>query len=65
MPKNMGTIDRVLRVILGVIFIALAVQNQGAWWVLGVLGIVFIGTSIIGFCPLYLPLGIKTFKEES
>ncbi|WP_457601626.1 YgaP family membrane protein [Hydrogenivirga sp.] len=63
MKKNMGTIDRIIRVVLAVIFIALAVQNGGAWWILGILGVVFLFTSVVGFCPLYVPLGIKTTKE--
>jgi len=63
MKKNMGTVDRIIRVILAVIFIVLAVKNGGAWWILGVLGVVFLFTSIVGFCPLYVPLGIKTTKE--
>ncbi len=63
MKKNMGTLDRIVRVILAVIFIALAVMKGGAWWILGALGVVFILTSIVGFCPLYVPLGIKTTSE--
>lgn len=60
MEKNMGTIDRIVRIVLGIVFVFLAFQNGGAWWILGILGIVFIATSVIGFCPLYVPLGIKT-----
>ncbi|NPA33172.1 MAG: DUF2892 domain-containing protein [Aquificae bacterium] len=60
MEKNMATWDRVIRVILGIIFIYLALTKGGAFWILGLIGIVFIVTSAIGFCPLYKILGIRT-----
>lgn len=60
MEKNMATWDRAIRVILGIIFLYLAFTKGGAFWILGIIGIVFIGTSIVGFCPLYRVLGIKT-----
>ncbi len=63
MEKNMASWDRIVRVILGIIFIVLAVQKGGAWWVLGILGIIFILTSIVGFCPVYKLVGLKTLKE--
>jgi hypothetical protein len=63
MEKNMASWDRILRVILGVIFVVLAVQKGGAWWILGVLGIIFILTSIVGFCPVYKIVGLKTLRE--
>ena len=64
MEKNMASWDRIVRIILAVIFIALAVKNGGAWWILGIIGIVFIITSAIGFCPLYKVVGFKTLSES-
>ena len=64
MEKNMASWDRIARIILAVIFIALAVKNGGAWWILGIIGIVFIITSAIGFCPLYKVVGFKTLSES-
>ncbi len=63
MEKNMALWDRIIRVILGIIFIVLAVQKGGAWWILGILGIIFIITSVVGFCPVYKVVGLKTLKE--
>jgi len=63
MEKNMATWDRVVRIILAVIFIALAISKGGAWWILGIIGIIFIITSVVGFCPLYKIVGFKTLKE--
>ncbi|WP_164930872.1 YgaP family membrane protein [Aquifex aeolicus] len=60
MEKNMGLWDRIIRVILAVIFLYLAFTNGGLYWILGIIGIVFIVTSAIGFCPLYKILGIRT-----
>lgn len=65
MKKNMGSADRIIRVILAIIFVALyytgtVTGNLGL--VLLILGIVFLLTSLVGFCPLYAPFGIKTCK---
>jgi hypothetical protein len=68
MTKNMGTIDRAVRVILAVIVIALylagAITGVAAI-ILGVLAAIFIMTSILGFCPLYVPLKISTRKHSA
>ena len=67
MKKNMGLIDKVIRILIAVVVIALYFANI----ITGVLAIillifagVFILTSLIGFCPLYLPLGLTTAKKE-
>jgi len=67
MKKNMGTIDRVIRVLLAVV-VAILYMNGSitgiAAIVLGVLAVVFIITSLIGFCPLYVPLNISTIGKS-
>lgn len=60
MKTNMADWDRIIRIVLGFIFIVLAIIKGSLWWILGVLGIVFIVTSIIGYCPLYAVIGFKT-----
>lgn len=57
MKANIGSVDRVVRVVLGLAIIAggLVAQN----W-LGVIGVVLLATAAIGTCPLYLPFGIST-----
>jgi hypothetical protein len=62
MTKNVGSIDRVLRIVVGIALIALAildVQPIGVW---GYIGVVPLLTGLIGWCPAYLPFGIKTCK---
>jgi hypothetical protein len=66
MKKNMGTIDRLARVLaavtIGVLFITNTISGVLAI-VLLILAGVFLLTSVIGFCPLYSPFGIST-KER-
>ncbi len=64
MSKNMASWDRAIRIVLGIIFLALAIVKGGSWIILGIVGIVFLITSAIGVCPLYSLLGFKTLKEE-
>lgn len=68
MKKNMGTIDRVIRVLIAIVF-AVLWYTKTIEGVLGiilmVLGGVFFLTSLIGFCPLYLPFGISTCKKKN
>ncbi len=67
MKKNMGGADRIIRVILAIVFAALYFTGtvSGTWGiVLVVLGGVFLATSVISFCPLYLPFGINTCKKD-
>jgi hypothetical protein len=65
MKKNMHNIDRVLRVTFAaVVAILIATQVLTGLFavVLGVLGGVFLATSLVGFCPLYALFGISTCK---
>lgn len=59
MSKNVGTIDRMIRLIIGLVVIALGVMYQ-SWW--GLLGIIPLATATIGWCPPYALLGIRTCK---
>jgi len=61
MKKNVGTIDRILRIVVGVTVVGLGIYNH-AWW--GVLGIIPLFTASISSCPLYMPFGISTFKTK-
>ncbi|MFB0515129.1 MAG: DUF2892 domain-containing protein [Candidatus Neomarinimicrobiota bacterium] len=66
MTSNMGAIDRIIRVVLAVIFIYLILEGTltGVWaWVLGILGIIFLLTSLASFCPVYKLLGVSTLKK--
>ena len=61
MKKNMGTSDRVIRLILGIIIIAVGVFYK-SWW--GAVGLVPIFTALVGWCGLYTLLGISTSKAN-
>lgn len=68
MTKNMGTADRVIRVMLAiaVILLYLAGTITGvAAVILGIIAAIFIITSLVGYCPLYVPLKISTRKHSS
>ena len=67
MKKNMGTIDKVIRILIALVIIALYfahVISGTIAIVLLVLSAIFIVTSFISFCPLYLPFGINTGKKK-
>jgi len=57
---NEGKIDRIVRVVLGLAIIGWGVAEKN-WW--GAVGLVPLLTGAIGFCPLYLPLGLNTGCE--
>ena len=67
MKKNMGTIDKVIRIIIalvvgGLYFSGILKGTLGI--VLLVLAVVFVLTSLVGFCPLYAPFGISTCEVK-
>jgi hypothetical protein len=60
MTPNVGNIDRLLRVIVGLALLSMIVLLNGdvRWW--GLVGLVPLLTGLFSFCPLYTLLGIKT-----
>jgi hypothetical protein len=67
MKKNIGTADRIIRLIVAALFIILYFTNviTGTWGIIMlIIAGIFVVTSIIAFCPLYFPFGIKTFKTK-
>jgi hypothetical protein len=68
MKQNMGSIDRALRVLIAVVIGVLYFTDQItglAAIILGILAVIFILTSIAGFCPLYLPFKLSTVKKKN
>ena len=66
MTKNMGSVDRVVRVIAALIVLVLFLSGQitgTAAIILGIVAVAFVLTSAIGSCPLYLPFGLSTRGE--
>lgn len=62
MARNEGTLDRTLRVILGLVLIALAFVGPQTPW--GWVGLVPLLTGLVGMCPLYSILGINTCRAR-
>ena len=58
MKKNVGSIDRVIRILIGLALLALVFVGPQTPW--GWLGLVAIATAGMSWCPLYTLLGIKT-----
>lgn len=65
MEQNVGTIDRVVRIVLGLLILGLFfVLDEGTrWWAL--LGIIPLATGLVAWCPLYRVLGISTDREHA
>ncbi|WP_298293701.1 DUF2892 domain-containing protein [Thiomonas sp.] len=58
MTINEGTLDRALRIIIGLVLIGLTLAGVIGWW--GWIGVVPLVAGAVGFCPLYAVLGIRT-----
>ncbi len=63
MKQNVGGIDRILRIVVGLVLIALAATGSIGMW--GWLGVVPLATGAIGWCPPYGLLGINTCKVKT
>lgn len=64
--KNMGTVDRTVRLLLAAVVAVLYFTGNLtglAAIILGILAVIFVITSFISFCPLYLPFGLNTRKQ--
>ena len=67
MPKNMGSLDRILRVVAAIVIavlIANGTLHGPLQTLLGVIAIIFLGTSLVGFCPAYKLVGIDTCGNQ-
>lgn len=58
LPMNEATIDRVIRVVLGVVVLSLTVVGPHTLW--GLLGLIPLATGLVGSCPIYTLLGFST-----
>jgi Inner membrane protein YgaP-like, transmembrane domain len=67
MKKNMGSMDKGIRIFLAVIIAILYFTNQitgVAAIILGIFAVVFLLTSFMSFCPLYVPFKLSTLKKS-
>lgn len=60
MRCNVGGIDRTLRVVVGLALIGAGIALQSYW---GAIGLVPLLTGALGWCPIYLPMGLSTCKR--
>ena len=60
MKANVGTVDRVIRIVAGLVLLSLIFILEGTarWW--GLVGLLPLATGLIGWCALYVPFGIDT-----
>lgn len=67
MKKNMGAADKAIRLLTAIAIAVLYFTNLISGTlaiILGILAVVFVLTSFMSFCPLYLPFGINTLKKK-
>ena len=65
MNVNMGTVDRAIRFVVGIAVLSLVfvLEGNARWW--GVVGLVPIGTALVGWCPAYVPFGLSTCAKKA
>ena len=61
MQKNVGKLDRIVRVLVGLAIVWAGIYFKSLF---GLIGIIPIITAVIGWCPLYIPFGINSCKKE-
>ncbi|MBN1820382.1 MAG: DUF2892 domain-containing protein [Prolixibacteraceae bacterium] len=62
MKCNVGSVDRLLRIILGLIIAILGVVFSSYW---GLIGIIPLATGLFKWCPIYVPFKISTIKKAN
>ena len=62
MKGNVGSADKIIRVIIGAAVIGAGVYYQSYW---GAIGVIPLFTALVGWCPAYLPFGISTCSVKS
>ena len=63
MKANVGTVDRVLRIVVGLVLMGLTLAGSIGPW--GWIGLVLLATGLFRFCPAYLPFGLSTCSTPS
>ena len=63
MTANVGGIDRILRIVVGLALISLVFVGPQTPW--GWIGIIPLATALIGWCPAYVPFGISSCPKKS
>lgn len=63
MKKNVGGLDRTLRIVVGFVLIVFAITGEVGLW--GWIGLIPLATAFFSLCPLYSLLGFSTFKKPA
>jgi type IV secretory pathway TrbD component len=61
MKCNIGTVDRTIRIFLGLAILAIGLILH-SWW--GLIGLIPLGTALVRWCPLYVPFKISTDRKK-
>ena len=59
--KNVGGLDRIARIVLGVLILSVAIYYESLW---GILGLIMLASGTLRFCPVYFPFGFSTHREK-
>jgi hypothetical protein len=62
MTCNIGKTDKVVRIVIGLVIAVLGIAFK-SWW--GLLAVLPLGTTAVGWCPVYVPFKISTAKKET
>jgi hypothetical protein len=62
MKKNVGEVDRVVRILLGAAIVCLGMWYRNLWGLIGLLPFI---SGVVAWCPLYRLFGISTHKEKA
>ena len=62
MQKNTGKVDKIIRLILGIVFIILGIVHSKLWFIPAAIAII---TALMGWCLFYKVCGISTAKDET
>jgi len=62
MKTNVGTTDRIIRLIIGIILVTIGILLKS--WVIVLVGVLALLTGIVGWCGLYIPFGINTHRTK-
>lgn len=65
MKKNVGSIDAIVRIVIGLAIIGFAYMQEGPMRWIGIAALIPFATAAVGFCPLYTLLGINTCPNKS
>lgn len=65
MKRNVGTVDRTIRIVAGLLLLSLVfiLEGNARWW--GLAGLLPLATGVVGWCALYIPLGIDTCRHDT